>query len=79
MINALLDGLFGCSHRKTSFPLTSGRNLESTYVVCLDCGKEFHYDWEGMRMGAAITAARPMAAAPEPALHAPGLARRFFA
>ncbi len=24
------------------------------YVVCLDCGKHFHYDWEHMRMGALI-------------------------
>ena len=22
-----------------------------TYVVCLDCGKEFTYDWESMRIG----------------------------
>jgi hypothetical protein len=21
-----------------------------TYVVCLDCGKEFPYDWEQMKM-----------------------------
>lgn len=22
-----------------------------TYVVCLDCGKQFTYDWENMRLG----------------------------
>jgi hypothetical protein len=48
--------LFCCSHRHCTFPLTvrSRRNaataLTGTYVVCLDCGKEFPYDWEQMRM-----------------------------
>jgi len=25
-----------------------------TYVVCLDCGKQFTYDWENMRLGRAV-------------------------
>jgi len=25
------------------------------YVVCLDCGKEFDYDWNEMRVGEAVT------------------------
>jgi hypothetical protein len=25
-------------------------------VVCLDCGKEFAYDWDEMRLGAAVVA-----------------------
>lgn len=41
-----------------SFPLTSiraRRHAEAalqtgTYVVCLDCGKEFAYDWKEMRV-----------------------------
>ena len=58
MIQSLLNTLFGCSHQRTTFPLTparrgayqaSGRN--ATYVVCLDCGKEFAYDWNEMRVG----------------------------
>ena len=24
------------------------------YIVCLNCGKHFHYDWERMRVGAPI-------------------------
>ena len=24
------------------------------YVVCLDCGKQFSYDWENMRIGKAV-------------------------
>jgi hypothetical protein len=25
-------------------------SVTGTYVVCLDCGKEFAYDWEEMRV-----------------------------
>lgn len=50
---------FGCSHRNTSRPFTSrqraaetfgGVNNSGTYIVCLDCGKEFPYSWEEMRV-----------------------------
>jgi hypothetical protein len=60
MIDALLNNLFGCSHNKITFPITLARNMKSanagphrhgTYVVCLECGQEFQYDWKGMRMG----------------------------
>ena len=57
MINTLLNALFGCSHRRTTFPLTPARkvgksgNRNGTYVVCLDCGKEFDYNWKEMRIG----------------------------
>ena len=50
----LLDLLFGCSHSNYTFPITlrRGRSGASprTYVVCLDCGKEFAYVWKEMRM-----------------------------
>jgi hypothetical protein len=29
------------------------------YVVCLDCGKRFHYDWEQMRIGSPAETAAP--------------------
>jgi hypothetical protein len=53
-----LDLLFGCSHSHSSFPLTSktgqrrseAASLTGTYVVCLDCGKEFPYDWQQMKV-----------------------------
>jgi hypothetical protein len=70
MTDALLNVLFGCTHRKTTFPLTSGQTLgfstarttlHRTYVVCLDCGKEFDYDWKEMRMGRAVLAHREVA------------------
>ena len=54
----IIDALFGCWHRNTTFPLTSKRehrhseaaSQTGTYVVCLDCGKEFAYDWKKMRV-----------------------------
>ena len=54
----IIDILFGCAHKRTSFPFSSkpGQRRSSaalqtgTYVVCLDCGKEFAYDWQNMRV-----------------------------
>ena len=57
-------------HQRTTFPLTPGRKSAgslqrhanaATYVVCLDCGKEFAYDWKAMRVGEqCIRAAEPL-------------------
>ena len=51
------NALFGCAHRHTTFPLTPARKASTsgsarmgTYVVCLDCGQEFRYNWKAMRM-----------------------------
>jgi hypothetical protein len=54
----VFNALFGCWHQRYSFPITMKagirRNkataLTGTYVVCLDCGKEFGYDWQEMRV-----------------------------
>ncbi|HUI85492.1 MAG TPA: hypothetical protein VL240_14795 [Candidatus Binatia bacterium] len=54
----LLDLVFGCSHKRCSFPITirgkqrrsAAASVTGTYVVCLDCGQEFAYDWNEMRM-----------------------------
>lgn len=61
-MRTLIDFLLGCSHRRTTFPLTPGCRAmvpgparQGTYVVCLDCGKEFGFDWGQMR----ITGPRP--------------------
>lgn len=55
MIDSLYDTFFRCGHRRMSFPrkLVSkpGAPQADMYVVCLDCGKQFHYDWEKMRIG----------------------------
>jgi hypothetical protein len=49
MLTSLLNIFFGCGHHKTTFPFTPVGT--STYVACLDCGKEFGYNWKEMRMG----------------------------
>jgi len=65
MLNRILDFLpLGCRHRHMSLPFsnTSSRKKSSDpwekvsgegsqpYVVCLDCGKHFDYDWANMRV-----------------------------
>jgi len=70
MIANVFDMLFGCWHRRYSFPITTrpGRHrpeaaaVTGTYVVCLDCGKEFPYDWQRMK----VVSSRPV----EPAMEA---------
>ena len=62
MIDSIWNILFRCQHRRTTFPLTPARRKpggdpsepRETYVVCLDCGKQFIYDWENMRLGGAV-------------------------
>lgn len=52
MIPSLLDLLFGCSHKRTTFPLSRRKHgiLCAPYIVCLECGREFPYDWEEMKV-----------------------------
>lgn len=58
MVAKLIDLVFGCRHPRYSFPVTIrgvGRRpqaaaLTGTYVACLDCGKEFPYDWREMKV-----------------------------
>ncbi len=54
----LLDLVFGCWHRRRTFPITvrgklrrrtAAATVTGTYVVCLDCGREFPYDWAQMK------------------------------
>jgi predicted transcriptional regulator len=69
MFVGLMDLLFGCTHRRYTFPMTAKpgqprpevASVTGTYVVCLDCGKEFAYDWKQMKV---------VSAAPEHALAA---------
>jgi len=69
MLQFFLNTIFGCSHAHTTFPLTPGRKSPApsatrngTYIVCLDCGKEFAYDWDGMRIGEPVAAQLPASA-----------------
>jgi hypothetical protein len=58
MIAKLVDLLFGCRHSRYSFPVTirgakrrpQAATLTGTYVACLDCGREFPYDWQEMKV-----------------------------
>jgi hypothetical protein len=66
MVNKILQLLsIRCSHKKLSQPfaaaVASGRRAVNSdwdipapagqhYVVCLDCGHKFQYDWTNMRV-----------------------------
>ena len=50
MLSNLADWLLGCSHRRTSFPITCRAERTETYVVCLECGTRMPYDWTLMRL-----------------------------
>lgn len=67
MIANVMDMLFGCWHTNYSFPITAkkGHQKEAaratgTYVVCLECGKEFAYDWKTMK----VVSSKPKSEAP---------------
>jgi hypothetical protein len=58
-MSRLLDLLLGfCAHDRCTFPrsLKPGQRrpeaakVTGVYVVCLDCGKEFAYSWDEMRV-----------------------------
>jgi hypothetical protein len=63
MFQRLFDLIsFGCHHRRISKPFAAARDSQSSskgewgqpggghYVVCLECGKKFGYDWSQMKM-----------------------------
>ncbi len=58
MFSKIMDAMFGCRHARYSFPITvragsrrsSSAQRTGTYVACLDCGKEFRYDWQEMKI-----------------------------
>ncbi len=69
-----LDLMFGCPHKRFSFPITvrgakrrssEAASLTGTYVVCLECGHEFPYDWNEMKVVRDSSPAR-IAAATQP-------------
>jgi hypothetical protein len=64
----LLDALFGCPHKRRTFPISArpgqvrseAAEITGTYVVCLDCGREFGYDWREMKIVVAPAAMTPV-------------------
>jgi hypothetical protein len=70
MFDSIIASLLRCSHKRTTFPQTPGRSnpvhaRTGTYVVCLDCGKEFAYDWNAMQIGKQVSPAASRTA-PQP-------------
>ena len=54
MLQVILNFVFRCGHRNVTRPITLlGQH---TYVACLDCGRQLHYDLETMQVGAVIGA-----------------------
>jgi hypothetical protein len=55
---SLFEMVFGCAHKRITFPITvrgklrrtEAASVTGTYVVCLECGREFPYDWRQMKM-----------------------------
>jgi hypothetical protein len=58
VIDTVWNLLFRCAHRHLTRPFTplgeEGVPRRETYVVCLDCTKQFAYDLKEMRIGKAI-------------------------
>ncbi|HUI55956.1 MAG TPA: hypothetical protein VLY04_13365 [Bryobacteraceae bacterium] len=58
MIDSVLNLLFRCPHRRLTRPVApvtkAGQPHSRSYVVCLDCGKQFEYDLKEMRIGKPI-------------------------
>jgi len=72
-IEVLPDLVFVCWHKRRSFPITvrgkpcrctAAVSVSGTYMVCLDCCREFPYDWLQMKMLAAKS--RDVRASPSP-------------
>lgn len=69
---SLFDLIFGCSHKHCSFPFTvrgkrrrtPAASVTGTYVVCLDCGHEFPYDWNQMTIVSAEPQRSPATRSP---------------
>ena len=58
MIDSVLNLIFSCPHRHLTRPITPAHHVgtpaPATYVVCLDCTKQFAYDVKTMRIGKPI-------------------------
>jgi hypothetical protein len=63
MVAKMVDLFFGCRHRQLTRPMTPfhkpGTPPGNSYVACLGCGRQFHYDVVNMRMGSRIHVVAP--------------------
>lgn len=62
MMSSVFETFFGCSHQRTTFPQTPKKSAQrqAAHVTCLDCGREFPYNWKEMRMEASAPAKDPV-------------------
>jgi hypothetical protein len=78
MFAGILNALFGCSHDHFSFPMSvrsstqrvQAASTTGTYVACLDCGKEFPYDWKTMKVVKSVKQSDKLTRVPERAARA---------
>src|SRR5579863_2109008 len=63
MIDSVINLVFRCPHHRITRPITPvrkvGESPGETYVVCLDCGKQFLYDLEQMHIGKPVHHSEP--------------------
>ena len=69
MLQSILNTLFGCSHQRTTFPLTPRRRMVSGRAGAADVMEPMwyawiaagssHYDWKAMRLGQPLAAHVP--------------------
>jgi hypothetical protein len=57
MLESFLTAVFGCQHRRTTWPRRCASQIQrlalhgaSHYIVCLECGREYGYDWKHMQL-----------------------------
>jgi hypothetical protein len=68
MIDSIVNLIFRCAHKRLTSPVTpvsrDGKPHGDTYVVCLDCGKQFSYDLKAMRVGKPLPSSAEMGVLP---------------
>jgi hypothetical protein len=76
MIDTVINLLFRCPHHRLTRPMApitkAGTPQSQSYVVCLDCGKQFEYDLNQMRIGKSIDHSHEHAVVPPPRRVSPG-------
>jgi hypothetical protein len=62
LIDSVINLILRCPHHHLTRPFTplgkSGLSESETYIVCVDCAKQFTYDLHEMRLGNAIERAK---------------------
>lgn len=82
VIDTVLHLLFRCAHRHLTRPFTplvkEGVPHRGTYVVCLDCAKQFAYDLHEMQVGRVIDRSHDACVLP-PGMPRPGKTKFAYA